>query len=59
MKKEREKEKEGELTLHSAPEAPVILSEIFLRSIPRFKFILLEWILRISALAFGERMINC
>lgn len=35
-------------TFSSAPEAPFIFSAIFFRSIPRIRFIFLEWIFRIS-----------
>lgn len=35
-------------TLSSAPDAPFIFSAIFFKSIPRIKFILLEWIFKIS-----------
>nr|GMC63429.1 unnamed protein product [Ipomoea batatas] len=42
----------------SAPEAPFIFSAIFFRSIPRIKFIFLEWIFKIShrdsSLGFGN-----
>jgi hypothetical protein len=34
--------------LSSAPEAPFIFPAIFFKSIPRIKFILLEWIFKIS-----------
>lgn len=36
------------LTLTSAPEAPGISSAIFLRLMPRVRFIFLEWIFRMS-----------
>lgn len=39
----------SESTLSSAPDAPPIFSAIFFRSIPRIKFIFLEWILRMSS----------
>merc|ERR1711879_798264 len=39
--------------LISAPEAPGMVSAIFLRLMPRVRFILREWILRISRRAFS------
>ncbi len=36
----------------SAPEAPLICSAIFFKSIPLIKFIFLEWILKISSLDY-------
>lgn len=47
----KEKKKRKEVTEHtfsSAPEAPFIFSAIFFKSIPRIKFIFLEWIFKIS-----------
>jgi len=49
--RERERERsEGkkQFTFSSAPEAPFIFSAIFFRSIPRIRFIFLEWIFKIS-----------
>ncbi len=42
-------------TLTSAPEAPGIISAIFLKLIPRVRFIFLEWIFRMSRRAWNMK----
>jgi len=46
------------LTLTSAPDAPGIISAILRRLIPRVRFILREWIFRISRRAYNQRHIS-
>ena len=45
-------------TLTSAPDAPGIISAILRRLMPRVRFILREWIFRISSRAYGHRHIS-
>ena len=47
-----------EITLDSAPEAPVIFSAILRRLIPRVKFIFLEWILKMSTRAYDNNDVS-